>query len=1045
MPAFANAQIEGAALVSDTDGKPLSGVSFKLLQSKNTGKSAEDGRIVFFSEFEVDTMVLTSVGFDTLFLPVYTTARFPIRVEMLPSSKSLEEVVINTGYESIPVERATGSFEHLGRDKLDQRITKSIIDRLEGVSNIYFDRRMGNRDLTVRGRSTIYADAQPLIVLDDFPYEGDIENINPNDIESVTILKDAAAASIWGVRAGNGVIVITTKNAAGEAGLRIEAVVNQTVGKKPDIYHAPFMAAADFIEVERFLYERGFYNASINNIRRPPLTPAIEVLAQASEESSVSEQLAAMETHDVRRDLHRYFYRTSLNQQYALNASGGGERYSFVVSTGWDNNREHFVRNGQDRLTLRTSHRFKPMERLTFEGSLAITHASARINNPGYSANSIIGRNRIYPYAQLADGEGAALPIANDFRLSYVDTVGSGQLLDWTYRPLDELRLADNGVSRLNIRHNMSAQYRLAKPLTIDIRYLYELENGHEKNLMSEEMYQARHHINLFSQIQGHTIVYGIPRGGILDRTDANMRAHLGRGQLTFGHEWRNRHDLRIIVGSEIRQATRESSSFRTYGYDPETLSYGNVDYRNLQPTFNNLSGNMLVPNSLRFTGTLQRFTSIYANGSYTLSGKYLFTGSLRKDASNIFGVEANRRGVPLWSIGAAWSASNERFLALSWLDRLKLRVTYGYNGNVDNSVAALTTLRYISNAARTGLPYAMVSNPGNPEIRWEKSGVLNLGLDFSVLGHKLRGSVEYFDKTGVDLIGLSTIDPTTGVVYATGEFAYRGNTANMRTRGGEANLTTQFRLGKIAMQTDVRFNIVKGRVTRYNLQVNRAGDFIGHGLLVNPREGKPVYSIFSYPWGGLDPQTGNPLGIMDGGISDDYQRLLASDPETLHFHGSAVPQIFGSLGHEISIGRLSLSAMVMYKFDYYFRNSTINYRNLFANMIGHPDYSKRWRSPGDEQTTYVPSMIYPANTNRDAFFNGSQPLVERGDHIRLQNVNIRYNGRLDRSKLRYSIFINTDNVGLLWIRNGRNLDPDYPTGGLPLARNYSLGLQLSL
>jgi TonB-dependent SusC/RagA subfamily outer membrane receptor len=206
---------------------------------------------------------------------------------MEPVIGQLEGVVVNTGYQSIPKERATGSFVQIDRALLNRRISPDIISRLEGVaSGLSFNANIPTQSkespFSIRGRSTITANTQPLIVLDNFPYDGDLNSINPNNIESITLLKDAAAASIWGARAGNGVIVINTRKGGLNRPLSVELVTNYTFSKKPDLFYNPnFLNASSYIDFEQYLFSLGSYDADLNNTTtRPPLSPAVELMAR---------------------------------------------------------------------------------------------------------------------------------------------------------------------------------------------------------------------------------------------------------------------------------------------------------------------------------------------------------------------------------------------------------------------------------------------------------------------------------------------------------------------------------------------------------------------------------------------------------------------------------------------------------------------------------------------------------------------------------------------------------------------------------------------
>lgn len=306
---------------------------------------------------------------------------------------------------------------------------------------------------------------------------------------------------------------------------------------------------------------------------------------------------------------------------------------------------------------------------------------------------------------------------------------------------------------------------------------------------------------------------------------------------------------------------------------------------------------------------------------------------------------------------------------------------------------------------------------------------------------------MEYYRKKGRDLIGEAPVDPTTGVLSAQQTFSFKGNVAEMKGEGVDAVVTSRNLVGRFRWTTHYLFSYAATRVTRYLLPATGAGSYFNLGLAVNPVEGRPLYTIYSYAWAGLDDQTGDPQRYLGGQVSKNYTALVNQPVTDLSYHGPAVPEYYGALRNEWGWKGFSLSANIAYKLGYYFQRSSINYNSLFRNWVGHPDYTLRWQKAGDEVHTQVPSLVYPnTNANRDLFYNRSQVLVERGDHVRLQDVGLSYEVSRDARKklpvkqVRISLYAN--NLGILWKANGANLDPDYFSGGFPLPRTIALGLK---
>jgi len=1037
--------------VINEDRNPVINATIKIKSSGKTTMADING---FFSlsDFKLtDTLIITAVGYETT-TEVYNGQPL-ITIVLKRKITDLGEVIVNTGYQYIPKERSTGSFEKLDKELLNRSVSNDWLSRLEGVSSVFFDNRDQVADkISIRGRSTIFANASPLIVLDNFPYEGTIDNINPNDIESITILKDAAAASIWGARAGNGVIVITTKKGTGKRSPVLEFNINMTIGKKPDAFYKPVISSSSFIDVESYLFNRGFYNSEIaSNTTRPPLSPVVEILARRRAgqiTAADSMQLIdALRTVDYRNDLDKYVYQTSVAQQYALSWSGSEEKISYYLSAGYDKMGSSVIRNNQDRITVSSTLSFTPAKFITVGFSALLSETNVEANG---TENIVVGgtKSGIYPYARLADEQGNPLPTVKDYRYSFIDTAGGGRLLDWKYRHLQEIAEADNTRKQSNKRIGLTVKTKITKWLNADLMYQYENENFYRRDHNSQNTYFTRNLINRFYNAAA-TNKYPVPLGGILSQAYSSLTAHAARAQLNANHTWNAMHQLTAIAGFEIRQSHTTANSYRVYGYNDDVLTFTNVNFVDNFPIYASLASAQRIPNQSSFSEGDLRFVSVYTNAAYTFSKKHTATISARKDASNIFGVNTNQKWLPLWSAGYSWYLSRENFYKISWLPELKFRITYGLNGNVDNSLSSYTTVSYLTNLMFTTLPYARIRNHTNPELRWEKTAMLNLAIDFASAGNRITGSIEYYHKKGTDLIASAPVDPTTGVQDASSRFAFRGNAASIKGNGIDLSLNSVNIKGAFTWQSSLILQYIKTKVTDYTLTALTAASFLNSGLSVNPIPGRPLYTIYSYKWAGLDPATGDPQGWLNGNISKDYVALTGITLNDLVYNGSAVPELFGSFRNTFTYRNFSLSANIIYKLSYFFKRTSINYTSLYNNWNGHPDFEYRWQKPGDENFTNVPSMVYPLpSPSRDAFYSASEILVEKGGNIRLQDIAFSYEfsrkqGKWPVKNLQLYTYIN--NIGCIWKANKSGLDPDYFLSGYPSPLTIAFGIKTTL
>jgi hypothetical protein len=415
---------------------------------------------------------------------------------------------------------------------------------------------------------------------------------------------------------------------------------------------------------------------------------------------------------------------------------------------------------------------------------------------------------------------------------------------------------------------------------------------------------------------------------------------------------------------------------------------------------------------------------SYFINAAYTYNTRYTLSVSGREDEANLFGVKTNEKGTPLWSAGAAWLLSNESFYKLLWLPELKLRTTYGCNGNISRLASAYTTATF-NPANTTPLTEAYILTPPNEKLRWEKVNVLNAGIDFKTQNNILSGTVEWYSKRSTNLMGQAAIDPTLGLADFSGSSFYYGNVAAMKGNGIDVELNSYILDKKFKWFTTVLFSKASSKVTKYLLPENTAG-YVYLPVSqnnINPVEGRPVFSVYSYRWLGLDPATGDPLGYYNGGSSKDYNSIYTQTSlDTMVFNGAAQPAYFGAVRNSFTWKNISVSANISYKFGYYFRKPSINYYSLFSTWNGSGDYANRWQKPGDEKITNVPSLVYPANSDRDFFYEYSEILVEKGGNIRLEDVTVSYD--IDRQQWHQlpfkhcRFYLYSSNLCGLWVAN---------------------------
>lgn len=1036
------ARVTITGMVTNENDEAVPGATIIAKDSSVQTMAGDDGRFTLGGADARCSIIVTSINYEPR--EIKPGGQHMIAVQLKRRVAELGQAV-STGYQKSYKDKITGSVVSIDNTLFNRRVSVDALDRLDGITsglllnkNIVAGINQSNR--SIRGRSTLFANPEPLIVLDNFPYTGDVNNINPNDIENVTVLKDAAAAAIWGAFSGNGVIVLTSKKGKYNQKPVLSFNSNLTIAARPNLWYLPQLSSTDYIDVEQYLFSQGFYDNADISPQHPALSPVVDILFRNKykviSDADAAAQINSLRSKDTRNDLRDYFYRNSVNQQYALNLSGGYNNYLYYFSAGFDKDLAGTVGSSYNRVTLTANNSVVLLnKKLELTTGIVFAASSTHTDN----ASGLLVQ---YPYLQLAGANGMALTVPEGLRQSYKDTAGQGILLDWNYRPLDEIRFSNNVSRTTDYRINAALKYTVLKGLDAGAYYQYSQGSTVQENIMGQQTYYTRDLINSYTQVSSGGITRPIPLGGIMDKGNNDYEANSIRGQLNYNRTWDADNVVTAIAGAELRSINTVLSTHRTYGYDESSKTGSSVDYQTSFPLYYAPSFSK-IPNLDAGNSTTDHYISYYSNASYTWRQRYILSASARKDESNIFGVKTNQKGVPLWSLGVGWKISREKFYgAAGWLPYLRLRITDGYNGNVDRSVSAFTTM--LANGQNLyGAATGAIINPPNPSLRWEKNNIINIGIDFAARNNIVSGSIEYYNRKGRDLIGYSQLDPTTGT-----NGIIKNNSAGMTGHGVDIILNTKNLRGALKWNSNILFSNSIDKVTSYSVTQSAITAYYNPGLF-NPLPGKPLYAVYALKWAGLDT-SGNPQGVLNGAASTNYSALLGSTNfNDLVYKGAVNPTFFGSLRNTFIWKQVEFSFNITWKAGYYFRRNSISYFDLFNGAsTGNPDYDKRWRKAGDEKMTNVPSIptqLFPVDASRDNFYKYSEVLVERGDHIRLQDIQLSYNLKKEQAQKLHlqmvQFYAYANNIGLLWTANSKGTDPDY-ISAIPNPRSVSVGVK---
>lgn len=1015
--------------VTDDQGIPLPGVSV-VIKGTNVGVATDiDGYYTIEVESSDAILVYSFVGM----LPqeVAYSGQETINVTLASDSKQMAEVVV-TGYQTLSRERTTGSFSVVKKEALESKIIASPMERIEGLASGLLV--TGDNEIIIRGQSTLNADKQPLVVIDGFPSSLSASEVlskllNPDDIESINILKDATASSIWGAKSSNGVIVITTKRGSmGEnAKTMVDFSYGVTIGSKHDFADLQRMSSSDLIDLEKVFYDKGFmpdrYFPYFNYSR------AMEAFKDIKDGVNGAEQrLNALREADAYKQHQDLLQQTPVKQQLTLNVRGGSKKHSYYFSTSYNGDKLVAKRDRNEKININLNNQFKVTDNLKVDLTLTSTFITEKRNGLDLS-------NNMNPYDLLQDENGNNLPLYgySSNPLHYYSTnmnpIRNEQFkakgyLDWMFRPLDELALNDNTSKRNENRIQFALNYDFLDHFTFTSKAQYEFGSIVKDKYFDKDSYVFRDIYNKTTTEADGKLTHHIPYGDVYEAGKISTNSYLIRNQISFKNSFNDdSNHVAALIGTEISRSVLLDKFNRMWGYDRETLSDIPLTTGPQAPSVDGWP--LPMPDDHINKEKENRFFSLYANASYTHNNKYTIDGSARIDQSNLFGTNPKYRYQPIWSVGLNWNISNESFFNIDWVNRLMIKGTYGINGNVSNSVTPNTTA-IVSNRAFTSLPTLLITDPENDQLRWEKTKTVNLTLDFALLNNRLSGDIQFYRKKGIDLLGNAQIDPTNGFSQIV------QNTSSVLNKGVDLSLTGTIFNGDFKWISSLNFGYNKGEVLK-NLP-----DPYFFRSMNTPVKGQPINAVAFYKWAGL----------TDTGLAQVYnakgEKVAAGtnmeDLDALTFKNTT-PKYFGALVNNFSYKGLRLSVTLNYKLGHYMRGpERIDDTGVvYGWYTPNKNTVDRWAKPGDEKTKNIPRAVNstwePYNIpNYNEFYNNSDLLMHDASYIRLRDVVLAYSlpKKLIKSSPFSKVEFSVQGRNLwLWTANDQGIDPDYNFSGM--------------
>ncbi len=948
-------------------------------------------------------------------------------VQLSESGKALSEVIV-TGFQTIEKKKFAGSAATVKMDEArlngQTDISRMIEGRAAGVSVQNVSGTFGTAPkVRVRGATSINGDNKPLWVVDGVVLE-DIVNIsndqlssgdpttllgsavaglNANDIESFDILKDASAAALYGARAMNGVVVITTKR--GRAGKpNVSYVGNFSTYLKPVYQEFNIMNSAQQMSVLAELERKGSLNANIlDRADNGVYGKMYELLNQVNSDGT----FALSNTQPARKNfLMRYakantdwfdlLFRNNFMQEHSLSISAGTDRSQSYFSTSYYGDNGWTLADKVSRYTLNFRNNYKFNEKLSADfttvGSVRQQKAPGALSR---NSNPVDGS-----YDRDFDINPFSYALNSSRTLTAFDEKGNRETFRRNFAPFNVLTELENNYLDLKVI-DLRLQGSLNYKITPELRYEFVGALRFVKSSREHQITEKSNMANAYRSANTSTIrannkflyrdpenpdaepVVVLPYGGFYNRTEDQLLSYDFRNSLNYNKTFNDLHSISGLVGMQVKYADRQQFSNTGYGYQYENGGVPFIDYRILKQT---------IELNFPYYGMSKdydRFVAFYGSGTYTYNSRYNLTGTVRYDGSNRLGKSKNARWLPTWSVAGSWNVEQEGFMEhITWVDALTVRGSYGLTASMGPATNSNIVLKNI-NTNRTYLTeresVIQLANLENSELTWEKLYTANLGVDGTLLNKRLNFSVDVYHRNSFDLISLVK---TSGV----GGEAYKAaNYADMESQGAELlvgyvlvnNKTFKWRTNVTAGYNTNKITNAKNEPLIWDLVAAEGGN----------KQGYPVRSLFSINFKGLEHLTGTPQFIDETGKVATNVYLQDQNTSYLVYAGPVDPKLTGGWLNSFSYKDFTLSIFITYQAGNKIRLYPA-FKNSYSDLDAMPkEFYNRWSMPGDEKYTTVPSILgayeqskLGGNTPYNNY-NYSTERIANGDMVRLKNV----------------------------------------------------------
>lgn len=1080
--------------VTDEDGKALPGITVQVKGSSTAVVTDASGEFTIHNVDKDATLVFTGVNIQSQ--ETKLNGRTDISVTVKYKITEIGDVVV-TGYQRIDRKKFTGSAVTLKGDsiKLDgvTDVSRMLEGRAAGVSVQNVSGTFGSAPkIRIRGATSITGENKPLWVVDGVVLEdvvnvsneqlssGDastllgssVAGLNANDIETFDILKDASATALYGARAMNGVIVITTKK--GRSGKAVISYFgNFGVQLKPSYRNYDIMNSADqmsvYAELER---KRILEYPSLVNARNSGVYGKVAQQLQYPDASGnfllntpESRQAALLQYANNNTDWFGILFRNSLTQEHSLSISSGTDKTQSYFSTSYFNDQGWTIADKVNRYTINFRQNYNLSNKLSF--GFLVNGSVRQQRAPGTedrTADPVVGS-----YSRNFDLNPFSYSLNTSRVLPAYDKGGNLDFFTRDFAPFNILYETKNNYTNLNLmdlKLQGNLTYKITPSISYDfvgaLRYVKTTqehivtENSNEANAYRANGTSIINESNPFlykdPAFPNNPAVVVLPYGGFYNRIDRELKNYTFRNVLSYNQSFNDReHQFTALIGQELKYSNRQTANNLGTGFQYNTGGTPFVNYL----FFKKMSEQNQAYYGM--TNEYERFIAFFANASYTYNNKYTLMGTARVDGSNRLGSTPKARWLPTWTVAGVWNVDQEKFMEnVTTISHLMLKASYGLNASTGSAVNSSVILR----SQVTNRPYIYdqqtainIEQLENAKLTWEKEYTANIGVDMGFFKERMGFTLDVYNKNNFNLIGLTR---TAGVG---GQVLQYANYANLTSHGIDFSIN-----GKIINHKN--FGITSTFILSYNTTMitndkntPSIWDLVKEGG--GPKEGYPVRGIFSIRNAGLDPTYGTPVFVNDSGTVGSAVNLSNLNTSYLKYEGPADPTFTGGWSNSFRYNQFSLNILLTYQAGNKVRITPV-YTSPYSDLSALPnEFKRRWTVPGDDKLTNIPSVLMLNSTqnfnlgNANAYpynnYNYSSDRVANGDFVRLKAVTLSYQIPMtfvERVGFKNaSASLTANNLWLIYSDSRlHGQDPEFfNTGGVALPVNKQITFSLKL